>query len=600
METDSNDSHGGIHTRTLRRTVFLVALAVGLGIASGGAAWFLVRLIALITNFALFQRWGTALPSFRDLRPGWTLPFAAAAGGAVVALLARWAPVIRGHGIPEAMEAVLTRQSRISPRAAVAKPLSAAIAIGTGGPFGAEGPIIVTGGALGSLVGQVLRVSPAERKILLASGAAAGMAAVFGAPLAAVVLAIELLLFEFSSRSLMPLVVAASIAGGMHALLFASSPIFTVPAHRFSGIEELPTFAALGLACGLLAVVVCRGLFAVEAGFRRLPVREDFHPILGGLAFAAVGFLVPRALGVGYDAIDDVLAGHLALGTLALLLIGKLLAWWLALGSGTSGGTLAPILLIGGCFGGLFAAGVDALRPSAEVSASAIVLVAMAATFGAATRATFTSIVFAFELTHDYDAILPLMLATVAAELVARSLLDHDLMTEKLYRRGLEVPRGYEPDVLRSTRVRNAMSSPAAVLSAVTTIAEAQAHFVTAGHGAYPLVDADGRCVGIVTRTDLLAVGAEPQAPVTTVASEDVVSVGPNDLLVDVIERIVDEHVSHVPVLDAEKRVLGICTRTDVLRITAARRESERAQPGWRPSLLRAGTGPAGSPPSVS
>lgn len=573
--------------RALRRTVLLVTLAAALGVAGGGAAWVLVRLIGILTNVALFHRWGTDLPSFSDYHPDWTLLVAAAAGGVVVALFARWAPVIRGHGIPEAMEAVLTRQSRISPRAALAKPLASAIAIGTGGPFGAEGPIIVTGGALGSLVGQVVRASPAERKILLASGAAAGMAAVFGSPLAAVVLAIELLLFEFSSRALMPLVVAASVAGGMHAFLFASAPIFTVPVHHFSGIGELPMFTVLGLACGLLAVIVCRGLFAVEAGFRRLPLPIGLHAVVGALGFATVGLLVPRALGVGYDAIDDVLANRLALDTLAILLFGKLVAWWLALGSGTSGGTLAPILLIGGCFGGLFAALVAAVQPDAAVSASAIVLVAMAATFGAATRATFTSIVFAFELTQDYDAVLPLMLATVAAELVARALLDHDLMTEKLVRRGLEVPRGYEPDIFGSTRVRSAMNAPVKVLSASATIAEARAHVATGEHGAYPLIDSAGRCVGIVTRTDLLAEGTDPGAPVTAVASADVVSVGPEDLLVEVLERMVDERVSHVPVLDATGHLLGICTRTDVLRVSAERRETERSQPGWRPRLRR-------------
>lgn len=580
------------HRRALRRTVLLVALAAGLGVATGGAAWILMRLIGIITNLALFHRWGTDLPSLSEFHPDWTLLVAAAAGGVIVALFARWAPMIRGHGIPEAMEAVLTRQSRISPRAALAKPLASAVAIGTGGPFGAEGPIIVTGGALGSLVGQAVRVSPAERKILLASGAAGGMAAVFGSPLAAVVLAIELLLFEFSARALMPLVVATSVAGGMHALLFKSGPIFSVPPHHFSGIEELPIFVILGLACGLLAVVVCRGLFAVEAGFRHLPLPVSLHPVIGALAFATVGLLVPQALGVGYDAIDDVLANRLALDTLAILLLGKLVAWWLALGSGTSGGTLAPVLLIGGCFGGLFATLLAAVHPGSAIPPSAIVLVAMAATFGAATRATFTSIVFAFELTRDYDAVLPLMLATIVAELVARALLDHDLMTEKLVRRGLEVPRGYEPDFLASTRVRNAMNAPVQVLSSSATIAEAQAHIASGEHGAYPLVEPTGRCVGIVSRIDLLA-AANGTAPVTAVASLDVVSVGPDNMVADVIERIVDERVSHVPVLDAAGHLLGICTRTDILRLSAARRETERPQPGWRPSLFR-------SPPNPS
>ncbi|HEY3096232.1 MAG TPA: chloride channel protein [Acidimicrobiia bacterium] len=387
-----------------RRTLLLAALATGLGLAGGAAAWLLVRLIALLTNAALFHQYGWTLPSFRDFHPGPELLLVAGAGGLVVALMARWSPIIRGHGLPEAMDAVLTHQSRISPRAAITKPTSAAIAIGTGGPFGAEGPIIVTGSALGSLVGQVIRVSPSERKILLACGAAAGMSAVFGAPLASVVLAVELLLFEFSARALVPLAVSASIAAGVHAALFGTGPLFTVPHHDFAGLSTLGVFALLGLACGLFAVVLAKGLFIVESGYRRLPIAQFWHPVLGALGFAAIGLAVPRALGVGYDAIDDVLAAKFTVGALALLLLAKVIAWWIALSSGTSGGTLAPVLLIGGSFGGLIGAGLNAAFPSLHLSPGAVALVAMAATFGAATRATFTSIVFAFELTRDYQA----------------------------------------------------------------------------------------------------------------------------------------------------------------------------------------------------
>src|SRR2546423_13626883 len=220
---------------------------------------------------------------------------------------------MRAHGIPDAVEAILTKQSRSSPRAAVAKPVSAAVAIGTSAPFGAEGPIIVTGGALGSLLGQVVRVSPAERKILLACGAAAGMSATFGAPLAAVILAVELLLFEFSARALVPLIVATSVAAGVHDALFGSGPLFKVPVHDYRGLGGLPAFALLGLACGLLGVVITNGLFLIEAGYRRLPFGEVWHPIVGAVAFASVGLLPPPALGGGYDALADALNSRSAL-----------------------------------------------------------------------------------------------------------------------------------------------------------------------------------------------------------------------------------------------------------------------------------------------
>jgi CIC family chloride channel protein len=516
------------------RLAYLSALAVVLGLAGGGASWVLLRLIAVLTNASLFHRVEWDLPSMANYHPAWWLIPTAMAGGLVISLLAKWAPVIRGHGIPEAMEAVLVRQSRVTPRAALAKPASAAVAIGTGGPFGAEGPIIVTGGALGSLVGQVLRVSPAERKILLAAGAAAGMAATFGAPLAAVVLAIELLLFEFSPRAFLPLAVAASVAAGVHAAYAGTGPLFDVPAHGFSGLGELPVFAALGLLCGLLAVVICKGLFVVEDRYRRLPVSEFWHPVIGGALFATVGMFVPRALGVGYDAINDTLASRLALGTLAALFIAKLIAWWLALGSGTSGGTLAPVLLVGATFGGIYYELLHRMAVGVDVAPSAIVVVAMAAAFGASTRAPFTAIVFAFELTRDYDAILPLIGAVVLADLVSGALLDHHLMTEKLARRGLHVPRAYTPDVLAGTRVADAIS-----------------------------VD----------------------APASVDGSRNAPTVPADATLLDAVVRFVADDADNLRVVDTDGQVVGILKRVDVLRIRHDQLASERAEEGWASSV---------------
>ena len=579
-----------------RRLLVLTTLAAGLGLAGGGAAWVLVHLIALLTNVALFHRVGWQLPSFRELHPGPGLVVAAVTGALLVSLLARWAPVIRGHGLPEAMEAILIRQSRISPRAAVAKPLSAALAIGTGGPFGAEGPIIVTGGALGSLVGQVVPVSPSERKILVASGAAAGMAATFGAPLAAVVLAIELLLFEFSTRAFIPLVVAASVAGGVHAGLFGSGPLFAVPAHDYAGLGRLPLYVVLGLGCGLLGVVMSKGLFLVERAFRRLPVEEFWHPVIGAVGFSLVGLVVPRALGVGYDAISDALLGRLALGSLVVLGLAKLVAWWVALASGTSGGTLAPILLVGASFGGLVGHAANAVAPGLHASPGAFALVAMAATFGAATRATFTAIVFVFELTGDYKVILPLMLATVVADLVASGLMTESLMTEKLARRGLTVRGDYEVDVMRTTSVAEIMTTDVRTLRPGATLGDARACFAATGHGAYPLVDASGACVGIVTRGDLLRrAHDDDDAPISAAATADPVTVAPGDLALDALHRILGDDVEHLPVV-ADGRLVGICTRTDLLRTRLAQLELERSQPGWRlPTRrrsARAGTGP--------
>jgi H+/Cl- antiporter ClcA len=487
----------------------------------------LLRLIGLITNAALFHRFGWTAPSFSHLHRSPTIVAAAVAGAFVIALLAKWAPSIRGHGLPEAMEAVLTKQSRIPPRVFIAKPLSAAISIGTGGPFGAEGPIIVTGGALGSLVGQFVAMSASERKILVASGAAAGMTATFGTPLAAAVLAIELLLFEFSRRALIPLVVACAVAGGVHAAVFGDGAFFRVPLHHFAGLTTLPAFAVLGLFAGALAVIIAKGLFVVERIYRAIPIDEFWHPVLGAVVFASIGLIEPRTLGVGYDVITGALANRFALTTLAVLAIVKLLVWWIALGSGTSGGTLAPILLISAGFGGLFGNAAVHLFPHIGVSAGAFALVAMAAVFGAATRATLTSMIFVFELTGDYKAILPLMLATVLAELVASAFLEHSLMTEKLARRGLRVHGDYEVDVLRTHTVGEVMS---------------------------PLDD-DHVLSDAVVRAE--------------------------DLAIDALRTMLEQDVELLTVVDAHDQPIGSCSLVDLARTRERRFAHETIEPGW-------------------
>jgi CIC family chloride channel protein len=568
-----------------RRLLLLTLLAAVIGSLAGLAAYVLIHLIALLTNVALFGRVAWKLPSFRNLDPSPRLVIAPVLGGLAVGGLAKWSPIIKGHGIPEAMEAILRKQSRIAPRTAVAKPLSAAIAIGTGGPFGAEGPIIVTGGALGSLIGQVIDVSPSERKILLASGAAAGMSATFGAPLASVMLAIELLLFEFSPRAFIPLVVASSIAGGIHSTIFGSGPLFHVPQHDYAGLAQLPAYAALGLACGVMAVIICKGLFAVEHGFRRLPVAEFWHPAIGAVFFGIVGLFVPRALGVGYDAIDDALGGHLAVGILAGLMVAKLLAWWVALGSQTSGGTLAPILLISASFGGLLGRAAHGVAPGIGVSAGAFAVVAMAATFGAATRAPFTAIVF--ELTRDYNVVLPLMLATVLASLVAAAFLEDSLMTEKLTRRGVRVGGELHVDVLRTTLVDDVMTRDVLTISARASVEQATLVMSEGGHNAYPVVDDDGRCVALLERRDLLVGDPPANGSAVDAARRDVVAVSRATPLVDALELMVEEGLDHLPVVD-DDRLVGICTRADIVRARADQIALERRQSGWlRPIVAR-------------
>ncbi|MPZ53881.1 MAG: CBS domain-containing protein [Acidimicrobiia bacterium] len=568
---------------TPRRITLLSALAAVLGLLSGAAAWVLVSLISLITNFSLFGQIGWELPSMSTLEVGPRIVIAAVIGGLLVGLIAKWSPLIKGHGIPEAMESVLRNQSRVAPRTAIAKPLSAAIAIGTGGPFGAEGPIIVTGGSLGSLIGQVIDVSPSERKILLACGAAGGMAATFGAPIAAIVLAIELLLFEFSTRAFIPIAISASVAGGVHSAIFGAGPLFTVPDHVFAGLSDLPYFIPLGILAGLAAVVIAKGLFLVEAGFRRLPVSETWHPAIGALGFAIIGLGVPNVLGVGYDVIDEVLSGQLAVGTLAVLAVAKLVAWWLALGSGTSGGTLAPILLIAGAFGAVVGHATLAVFPGTELGAGAFSLVAMAAIFGAATRATLTSIVFVFELTRDYEAILPLILAAVLADLVATWFLPQTLMTEKLARRGVRVPSDLQADAMASGIVGELMTRHVTTVTPDATVGVVLDLVQSSGHSAFPVIEDDDVMVGIVTRSDLLdPTRGDRDTPIMEIARTDVVTVTKRDSLRDAIDKMIMEGVEHIPVVEGD-RLVGMCTRTDILGSQSRQLREDRRQKGWRP-----------------
>ena len=357
-------------------------------------------------------------------------------GGLIVGFMAKYgSEKIKGHGIPEAMEAVLTSRSRIEAKVAILKPLSAAIAIGTGGPFGAEGPIIQTGGAVGSLFGQFIATTASERKVLLACGAGAGMAATFNTPIAGVILAIELLLFEFRARSFIPLVIATTLATSVRWFLLGQHSMFSMDPHvLFDPIHGLPYYLLLGVICGFAAVGFTKFLYWVEDLFDHLPINDLWHPAIGAFFLGVIGFFIPRVLGVGYDTISDILHNNLALKVLVLLMIFKALALVVSLGSGTSGGLLAPMFMSSAALGGVFAMIINHFLPGAHLSPGAYALVAMGAVFGAAARATFALIVFAFEITRNYDSVLPLMITCVIADMIALRYLPSSIMTEKLTR----------------------------------------------------------------------------------------------------------------------------------------------------------------------
>ncbi|WP_460520516.1 chloride channel protein [Humibacter antri] len=437
-----------------RRMLVITALAVPVGALAGLAAFVLLRLIGLVTNLVFFGRVDTALvaPSAAHA-PWWIILFAPVLGGLIVGLMARYgSEKIRGHGMPEAIEAILTGDSRVSPKVTVLKPISAAVSIGTGGPFGAEGPIIMTGGALGSLLAQLLKLTADERKTLLVAGAAAGMAATFNSPLASVLLAVELLLFEWRPRSFVPVVAAVAVATMVRGVLLGTGPVFPVDAsHLHLSPLVCVIAAAVGLTGGLLAVGATWLVYKAEDGFTRLPIHWMWWPAIGGLIIGAGGLIEPQALGVGYDVIDQLLTGKATMSLILGILIVKTLIWSLSLGSGTSGGVLAPMFMVGGALGALEGTVLPQVIPGFWA------MCGLAAVLGGVMRSPLTGTVFTLELTHAWNALPALLLSATAAYALSVLVLKRSVLTEKIARRGLHLTREYSTDPLETFFVRDVM-----------------------------------------------------------------------------------------------------------------------------------------------
>jgi CIC family chloride channel protein len=576
------------------RMVLVSFLAAAIGLIAGGIAFLLYKLIGLLTNISFYGRFVSDFTSARHNHLGWWVIPIPVIGGLIVGVMAKYgSSKIKGHGIPEAMEAVLFNRSRIQPRVAILKPISAAIAIGTGGPFGAEGPIIQTGGAVGSLVGQVFHTTASERKVLLACGAAAGMSATFNTPIAGVILAIELLLFEFKSRSFIPLVIASTLATAVHMQLLGAGPMFTVTAMDFGVPRALPFYLVLGVICGLAAVGFSKLLYWTEDQFAKLPIDELWWPAIGALGLGVIGYFVPRVLGVGYDTISDILNANLALKVLIVVMLAKAVALVVSLGSGTSGGLLAPMFMSSAALGGVFAMGMNEIFPAAHLSAGAFALVAMGAVFGAASRAAFSFIVFAFEITRDYNSVLPLMLVTVVADGVAILLMPNaSIMTEKLIRRGLRIHQDYEADVLQQMMVSETMDPEAPTVPAKTPVRELAERIArhepeASRHQGMLLLDAESKLVGIITRGDILrALDEDPSGAVSLLeaGSRRVIVTYADETLHEAAAKMLRNNIGRLPVVDRKdpRHVLGYLGRPGIMAARLRRLDEEHVrEPGW-------------------
>jgi CIC family chloride channel protein len=575
---DRNDELGDFTTTW--RVVPISLLAIVIGVICAFVALALLRLIGLFTNLFYFGRWSTAMVSPAGNHLGVYSIFIPIAGALVIGVMAKYGSErIRGHGIPEAIESILLNGSRIEPKVALLKPISSAISIGSGGPFGAEGPIIMTGGAVGSMIAQLFHVTSAERKTLLVAGAAGGMSATFAAPVAAVLLAVELLLFEWKPRSLIPVALASAMAAVVRRYILGFGPLFPVPVHPlFIGPKGLLGCALVGLLAGILSALLTLSVYAAEDGFQRLKIHWMWWPAIGGLAIGLGGLIFPQALGVGYDTIGALLQGSVTTRVILGVLIVKWFIWAVSLGSGTSGGVLAPLLMMGGALGGL-----EAMFLPNE-GAGFWPLISMGAILGGTMRAPFTSIVFAFELTHDANVFLPLLVSSVIAHGFTVLTLKRSILTEKVARRGFHLSREYAVDPLEILFVREVMRTKVVVLPAASTLGEIW-HSLRVDHRQeqrlLPVVSTEGQLVGVVTRGDISERmeqhgDAALKCPIRDLVRTGAVEAYPDEPLRVVVYRMVEKSCTRMPVVDrATRRFLGLVSLNDLLKARSRHLEEE-------------------------
>ncbi len=572
---------------TSPRVILISLLALVIGIIGAFVALALLRLIGLFTNLFFFQRWSTDLTSPTGNHLGPLVIIVPVLGALIIGVMARYGSErIRGHGIPEAIEAILINGSRVQPRVAILKPLSSAISIGSGGPFGAEGPIIMTGGAFGSITAQFFHLTSAERKTLLVAGAAAGMSATFAAPVAAVLLAVELLLFEWKPRSMIPVAIASATAAVVRRYIIGQGPLFPVPPHPlFIGPQGVLGCVIAGVLAGGLSALLTMAVYASEDAFKRLPIHWMWWPAIGGLVIGIGGFIFPQALGVGYDTIHNLLQGNVPVTILVGILLVKSIIWSVSLGSGTSGGVLAPLLMMGGALGGLEA---TVLPPE---GAGFWPLVSMAAILGGTMRSPFTGIIFALELTHDINALLPLMIACTLAHGFTVLVMRRSILTEKVSRRGYHLTREYATDPLEILFVRDVMRTTIVALSVEMQGSELAQALKRAqdqrGQHLYPVLDARQQLVGVLTRSDLhhfLQEEAQPQKPdgnalAHLVKSNPVVCYLDEPLRI-VVYRMAETNLTRLPVVERNhpRKLIGLVSLADLLKARARNLQEERSR----------------------
>jgi H+/Cl- antiporter ClcA len=578
MKSDHADQRHLSDFTTDARVLVIAAIAVVVATGGVAAGILLMKLIRLATNIAFFGQFTQADLNLADTPLGLFVVLVPVAGALIIGLMARYgSEKIRGHGIPEALEAILLGRSRMDIKVAILKPLSSAISIGTGGPFGAEGPIIMTGGAIGSLIAQALPVSDAERKTLLVAGAAAGMTTVFGTPIAAIMLAVELLLFEWTPRSFIPVAVAAIVAEVERTVLHLPSPLFPFAGGMDISLVGLLGWAFIGLCGGLLSGLLTQLVYRCEDAFLKLPIHWMWWPAIGGIVVGLGGLIEPNALGVGYDNIARMLTGETVMKAALLLLVVKAVIWSVALGSGTSGGVLAPLLIIGGAMGTVMAG----IMPAADPGFWA--LLAMAATMGGTMRAPLTATFFAVELTGNSHVLVPLIAACSTAHAVTVLLMKRSILTEKIARRGLHLVREYRVDPFALTRVSEVMTTTVETVPSTMTLHGAAAHLTSpeTKHPSFPVIDADGHVLGVIDPPQIMRWrrrGVHRHATLGELLSGAKITLAyPDEYLEGLADKLQIANVSHLPVVSRQDaRLVGYVGWKDLMRVRSKARSEER------------------------
>ncbi len=568
------------------RILYVSALAAVLGAVSALAAWALLEMIALATNLFYFHRWSVKEVDPWQAGRHWWLVLMPVLGGLIVGLVARYlSPRVRGHGMPEAVETIVFGGGRVQPRVAVLKPVATAISIGSGGPFGAEGPVIITGGAIGSVLGQFLNMTDSERTVLMVAGASAGMAATFNCPMAAVLLAVEILLFEWKPRSLVPVTMACVMAGAVRRLLLGPQPLFQM-APTGAPIYHSAMLGALLVGCvaAFAAAGLSRAIHFSESMFEKLPFHWMWWPAIGGLGIGLGGLIFPQALGVGYSVIQQMISGDGAWKLLAGILVIKSLIWVFSLGSNTAGGILAPLLMLGGALGAAFG------HVLPQMTTGAWVLVGMTSVLTGAIGCPLTSTMLSIELTHNGGLVLPVLLACGASYAVSVLVQPRSLLTENLSRKGLHLSREFSVDPLETMLVSQAMHTSVYALNDKASCKDASDWLLkTQERGAetwehwqrlFPIVDDEGRLAGAMTRSEMIAAAQHPDenCPLLSRAKMQPTTLSPFSTLRTAAVEMAESKLTTFPVVSSDGKLLGLLTLEDLLkgRSEQAHKESTR------------------------